>query len=185
MAKVQHYTGATRISSRYHLFGPIDPTRYELVVEATKDGTKWIQLQFPFKADKLVDVPPFVAPYHPRLDFRLWFERYPIQWGEEAKRPFPDASAHPKVLTGYLKRLTSQLLREPQKAAVHFDDFPIGEGEKFKEVRITYYHYNMVQDREIQGAKQYWTRKKVGTVYLDLSLGKNGKQTIVQGRSTE
>ena len=56
LGKVQHYTGATRLTSRYHLFGPIDPIRYELVFEATKDGSNWHPLLLPFNPNYAIGI---------------------------------------------------------------------------------------------------------------------------------
>jgi len=183
LADIHRYTGITRIASRYHLFGPIDPIRYELVIEGSVHGRQWKAYPFPYKIVALTQRPQFVAPYHPRVDFRLWFERYPVRFGEEVSKPYPEVSAHPKVLTGYLKRLVKQLLREHEKAMVHFTENPFPQKPP-AEIRITYYHYNMVQGKTLNGEKQYWTRQKVGTVYFDLSLGKGGQNAVVQGRTT-
>jgi hypothetical protein len=182
LADIQRYTGATHISSRYHLFGPIDPTRYELVFQGTMDGEHWKTFNFPYKADKLTDPPRFAAPYHPRVDFRLWFERYPVNWRGNKTKPYPDASVSPQALQSYVGNLARQLLNKPELALRHFQNDPFN-GNKPKEVRIVYYHFSMIN---YPGKPdQWWERNKVGTVYIDPSLGKNGRRGMVRGRSTK
>jgi hypothetical protein len=167
LAKVQKYTSATRIASRYHLFGPIDPIRYEMVYECRYGDSSWVVMNLPYKIDELTDRAPFVAPHHPRVDFRMWFERYPASWGKEATMPYKDLKVSPSVLSGYLERLSRQLLDSPILAYRHFlphkytDSIPV-------EVRISYYHYNMLKDDSL--TDQFWTRKPVGVVYIDPAL---------------
>jgi len=187
LAKIQKYTGATRICSRYHLFGPIDPIRYELVFECKYEGTGWTELEFPYKVDNLYIAPPFIAPLHPRVDFRLWFERYPVRF-ERGSIPYPDVAIAPSVLTKYIGKLAIQLLDNPKLAYRHFvrstrDEY---SDQKPQEVRITYYHYSItdtveantiVQDT-LKSVKQYWSRIKVGTVYIDTSLEYNKELKI-------
>lgn len=161
VGKIQQYTGATRIASRYHLFGPIDPIRYELVIEAEVDST-WVVLDFPFKIDSPTDKPPFVAPNHPRVDFRLWFERYPIRWST-TQEFYPDVEAAPSILRGYLGNLVTQLTTDSSLGLRHVTNEL--EADSLS-IRISYYHYNM----EPPDSVNYWTRKKVGTVYFLPSL---------------
>lgn len=60
----------TRVVNVYHLFVNIDPIRDEVEVIGSDDGKTWETL--PFRYKPLAD-PTWVAPYHPRVDFRLWF----------------------------------------------------------------------------------------------------------------
>ncbi|MBI4178825.1 lipase maturation factor family protein [bacterium] len=176
------YIHATHISSRYHLFGPIDPIRYEMVFEASPDFQTWYEYEFPYKAGALDRPPPFVAPHHPRVDFRLWFERYPLRWGNAAM-PYPDASAAPQALPSYVGKLAVQLLEEPNLALRHFVNDPLN-GTKPADVRITFYHYRMTRRGAPESKERYWDREKVGTLYVDPNLGKEGRPTAVPQRTT-
>lgn len=182
LAKIEKYIGATHISSRYHLFGPIDPTRYEMVFEASADGVTWVEYEFPYKAGDLRRPPPFVAPHHPRVDFRLWFERYPIRW-QQSGMPYPEASIAPSALPSYVGKLAVQLLEEPRLALRHFVDDPLN-GQKPAEVRITYYFYRMTRRGTAAAETQYWERDKVGTLYVDPRLGRDGKPVVEPRRTT-
>ncbi len=185
LPRLHRYTGALRIASRYHLFGPIDPVRYELCYEGSANGKEWAEYPFPYKAGDLTRPPPFVAPHHPRVDFRLWFERYPGHWPPHLSAPYPDASVSPKALPAYMGRLAEQLLDKPESALRHFTADPLG-GKKPKEVRIVFYHYKMTSPESQKGKSpvQYWTRTRVGTVYVDPRLGIGGRPMATVGRTT-
>lgn len=183
LAKIERYTRATHIASRYHLFGPIDRIRYEMVFESTADGKTWVEYEFPYKAGDIRRPPPFVAPHHPRVDFRLWFERYPIRW-PQGTIPFPDASIAPAALpNGYVGNLALQLLETPHLALRHFVSDPLS-GQKPSEVRIAYYHYRMTRRGTEKAKTQYWERDKVGTVYVDPQLGRDGRPAAMPQRTT-
>ena len=183
VGKIQRYTGATRIASRYHLFGPIDPIRYELVIEGTADGGNWLEYQFRYKADDLFKSPRFIAPFHPRVDFRLWFERYPVRW-ENTPFPFPEISAHPSTLPNYLGNLLAQCFENPEEAERHFLMMPLDQSRPV-ELRVAYYHYQMAEDKFVDGKKQFWTRTLAGYVYIDPLLTDGGRPAVARGRTTQ
>jgi len=183
VAKIERYVRATHIASKYHLFGPIDPTRYEMVFEGSPDHQTWFEYEFPYKAGSLRRPPPFVAPHHPRVDFRMWFERYPLRWNN-LTIPYPDASAAPAALPSYVNKLAVQLLESPHLALRHFVSDPL-KGAKPVEVRITFYHYRMTRRGSPPAAGgQYWEREKVGTLYVDPKLGRDGRSGAVPQRTT-
>ncbi len=185
LPKIERYISQFHISSRYHLFGPIDPIRYELSFEGSVDGQNWVEYEFPYKAGPLDRPPPFVAPFHPRVDFRLWFERYPLRWQSGQSMPYPDASAAPGALPTYLGKLASQLLESPPLALRHFVRDPL-DGKPPVEVRITFYHYQMTRRSAIPSGSRtvYWERTNVGVLYIDPTLGKNGLPTAVPQRTS-
>lgn len=174
LAKVHKYTSATRISSRYHLFGPIDPIRYEMELECRYDTAGWQVVDFPYNAGPLDRTPPMVAPYHPRVDFRLWFERYPIRW-EDKTMPYPAAVAAPAVLPKYMERLVYQLLDSADLAYRHLERPPCWQ-QPLDSIRITYYHYNMVDSLDADSNQLYWDRNPVGLVYIDTTMASAGSR---------
>jgi lipase maturation factor 1 len=62
-----------RLANTYHLFGHITRDRIEIDVQTSTDGASWTSQPFRFKPGPPDRAPPFVAPYQPRVDFRLWF----------------------------------------------------------------------------------------------------------------
>jgi hypothetical protein len=62
----------------YGAFGSVSRQRYELVLEGTADsvitpGSVWKEYEFKAKPGDISRRPPFVAPYHLRLDWLMWF----------------------------------------------------------------------------------------------------------------
>jgi hypothetical protein len=62
-----------RTINGYGAFAVMTKTRQELSFEGTLDGHTWLSYELPFKPGRLDRRPAFVAPYHPRLDWQLWF----------------------------------------------------------------------------------------------------------------
>ena len=47
--------------------------RPELVLEGSRDGAHWREYEFRWKPGPVDRPPPVVEPYHPRLDWQMWF----------------------------------------------------------------------------------------------------------------
>lgn len=62
-----------RIVNRYGLFAVMTTTRPEIIIEGSNDGEHWQAYEFPYKPGDVKRRPLFVAPYHPRLDWQMWF----------------------------------------------------------------------------------------------------------------
>lgn len=58
-----------RVANAFHLFAAIDPKRYEVDLMGYQAG-EWHVFPLRYKPPA---APRFIAPYHPRVDFRLWF----------------------------------------------------------------------------------------------------------------
>jgi hypothetical protein len=57
----------------YGLFARMTTVRNEIVVEGSMDGKDWKTYEFKWKPGDLYVPPKQVAPYHPRLDWQMWF----------------------------------------------------------------------------------------------------------------
>jgi hypothetical protein len=57
----------------YGLFRVMTTERPELVIEGSNDGTDWKEYEFRYKPGPVDREPRFVAPFHPRLDWQMWF----------------------------------------------------------------------------------------------------------------
>ena len=58
----------------YGLFRVMTTDRPELVLEGSVDGIRWRPFEVRYKPGAVDQRPRFVAPFHPRLDWQLWFE---------------------------------------------------------------------------------------------------------------
>lgn len=57
----------------YGLFRVMTTERPELVAEGSPDGRHWVEYDLRYKPGPVTRAPAFVEPYHPRLDWQLWF----------------------------------------------------------------------------------------------------------------
>jgi lipase maturation factor 1 len=141
-----------RVVNQYGLFAVMTTSRPEIVIEGSNDGLEWKAYEFKFKPGDVDQAPRWVAPYHPRLDWQMWFaalsnyrsnrwfspfmlrllEGSPDVLGLLAKNPFPDKPPH--------------LVR-----AVIYE-----------------YHFSDVQTRRSTGA--WWTRQPLGVYFPAASL---------------
>jgi len=62
-----------RSFNSYGLFAVMTTSRPEITVEGSDDGINWKPYGFKWKAGDLNRPPLYVAPYHPRLDWQMWF----------------------------------------------------------------------------------------------------------------
>jgi hypothetical protein len=62
-----------RLASGYGLFAVMTTTRPEIDLEGSDDATTWRSYVFYQKPGDERRPPPWVAPYHPRLDWQMWF----------------------------------------------------------------------------------------------------------------
>lgn len=67
-----------RIVNTYGAFGSIGKNRYELIFKGTRDpnpneNTNWKTYEFKAKPGPVDETPPWVSPYHYRLDWQIWF----------------------------------------------------------------------------------------------------------------
>jgi hypothetical protein len=57
----------------YGLFAVMTTTRPEIILQGSNDQIQWLDYKFPYKPGELHRGLPWVAPYHPRLDWQMWF----------------------------------------------------------------------------------------------------------------
>jgi hypothetical protein len=133
----------------YGAFGSITKTRYEIVIEGTRDpaatdASVWQPYEFRGKPGDPSRRPPQIAPYHLRLDWLMWFE---------AMSPVP-ADAWFLTLLDRLRAndpaVTSLLATNP------FAGAPPAL------VRARYYLYRFTTPDERRRTGEWWHRELVG-----------------------
>ena len=68
-----NYVQPFRIVNGYGLFAVMTKTRPELIVQGSDDGVSWKEYMFKWKTNEVFRRPQWAFPYHPRLDWQLWF----------------------------------------------------------------------------------------------------------------
>lgn len=72
---------AHQATSRYQLVGSYGLFRRmtgvggrpEVVIEGSRDGVTWTEIEFMYKPGNMSAAPPVVTPHQPRLDWQMWF----------------------------------------------------------------------------------------------------------------
>jgi len=67
------WTRAWGLGNVYHVFPTMQLDRYEFSIEGSYDGKQWKQYLFKYKPNHAQEVPPFIVPHQPRLDWMIWF----------------------------------------------------------------------------------------------------------------
>ncbi len=115
----------------YGAFGSVGEERFEAVIQGTADdprdpGAAWLDYEFPCKPGDVARRPCLVTPYHPHVDWQMWFvplqgiERHvwivhlvekllrgdPLALAQLEANPFPDAPPRAIRIARYRYRFT-------------------------------------------------------------------------------
>jgi lipase maturation factor 1 len=141
----------------YGLFRVMTNERPELVLEGSLDGIRWRPFEFRYMPDAVDRRPRFVAPFHPRLDWQLWF-----------------AALDPVGSLGWLEALADRLRTGVPDVLALFggDPFP-GTPPRFVRAVLYDYRFSTAEERRRTGA--WWVRELEGTIPLGPLPGRRGE----------
>lgn len=133
----------------YGAFGSITHTRYEIVIEGTRDrvttdATVWQPYEFKGKPGDPSRRPPQIAPYHLRLDWLMWFE---------AMSPVP--------ADAWFLTLLDRLRENDPAVTSLLSTSPFADGPPAL-VRARYYRYRFTTPDERRRTGEWWHRELVG-----------------------
>ncbi len=128
----------------YGLFRVMTTERPEIVIEGSRDGIHWAEYEFRYKPGPLTRRPGFVAPFHPRLDWQMWFA---------ALDPMRN-SDWLQSLVGHLRAGTPEVLALLGHSP--FPDAPPGF------IRLVLYDYRFSTAEERRRTRAWWVREVVG-----------------------
>jgi hypothetical protein len=132
------------IGNVYHVFPTMQTERHELIIQGSNDRREWKTYQFHHKPGELNQLPKFIVPHQPRLDWMIWF--VPAQ--HNSSKPwfnhFMDAlrRGNPSV--------THLLALNP------FPDQP----PQFMRVLSYRYQFNSFKEAQLTG--NFWRRELIG-----------------------
>ncbi|HJQ20217.1 MAG TPA: lipase maturation factor family protein [Gemmatimonadaceae bacterium] len=141
----------------YGAFGSVSRDRYEVVLEGTADSVMtpasvWREYEFRAKPGDVTRRPPWLAPYHRRLDWLMWF--IPL---------------NPGYAEGWFPALVARLLQNdrPTLSLMARNPFP-DKPPSWIRAAMYQYHFTSASDRASTGA--YWQRTRLGDMMRPLSL---------------
>jgi hypothetical protein len=141
----------------YGAFGSVSRKRYEVILEGTTDSivtpaTRWLEYQFRAKPGDVSRRPPFLAPYHRRLDWLMWF--VPLS---------------PGYADSWLPQLLMHLLQNDPETLSLMARNPFPDKPPVW-IRATMYEYRFTSFAERRASGNWWVRTRVGEMIRPLSL---------------
>lgn len=151
----------------YGAFGSISKQRYEVIIEATKDDllstdTKWQEYEFKAKPGAENNPPPFVAPYHLRLDWLMWFLPLYVQ-----------VTKHGLVHKGYeiwFVRLIEKLLNNDKQILSLLKKPAFVDESAPTYIRARFFQYRFTSRNEYLATKSVWKREYIDDYLPPVSL---------------
>ena len=140
------------ITNFYGFFGVMNTVRREIIVEGSLDGEHWRAYEFRYKPGDVHRCLRWSIPYHPRLDWTMWF-----------------AASESPLRNPWFGDLLYRLLQgaPPVLALLADNPFP---GEQPKWVRATLYQYRFTTPAERAATGDCWVRERLGPYVPPLSL---------------
>lgn len=136
----------------YGLFRVMTTERPEIVVEGSRDGIEWKAYEFRWKPGNPVRRPRFVEPFHPRLDWQMWF-----------------AALDPQGYRPLLESLIEHLLEGSPEVLGLLDGNPFPDAPP-KYVRLKYFRYFFSSPEERASSGAWWVREPRGNLTEPVSL---------------
>jgi hypothetical protein len=150
--EVLGWVAPSRSINGYGLFRVMTTDRPELILEGSMDGIRWQAYEFRYKPGAVDRRPQFVAPFHPRLDWQLWF-----------------AALDPMRSLGWLEALADRLRTGVPEVLVLFGRNPFPGTPRFVRAVLYDYRFSTPEERRRTGA--WWVRELEGTIPLAPGVG--------------
>jgi hypothetical protein len=148
--RVMGWVAPLRSFNGYGLFRVMTTQRPEIVIEGSRDGSDWIEYEFRYKPGPVDRRPGFVAPFHPRLDWQMWF-----------------AALDPTGNGEWLRSLAAHLLRGTPEVVALLRRNPFPDAPPHM-IHLVVYNYRFTTPEERRRTHAWWQRVPVG--YLPVPL---------------
>ena len=140
------------IVNHYGLFAVMTTSRPEIFIEGSNDGQEWKMYEFKFKPGDIGRTPRWVAPFHPRLDWQMWFAAL------SSYRDNP-----------WFSMLVRRLLEGSGDVLALFQNNPFPDKPP-RFIRATVYDYHFSDYATRRGTGAWWTRQYLGSYFPAASL---------------
>jgi hypothetical protein len=137
----------------YGLFRVMTTERPELVLEGSDDGTHWLEYEFPYKPGVVTRRPRFVAPYHPRLDWQMWF-----------------AALDPPASAEWLSALGDRIRAGTPEVLALLASNPFPQRPP-RYLRLVQYRYESSSAEERRRSGAWWVRERIADAPLGPAPG--------------
>ena len=141
-----------RAVNGYGLFRVMTTERPEIVVEGSRDGVEWKAYEFRWKPGDPARRPGFVEPFHPRLDWQMWF-----------------AALDPQGYRPLLESLIEHLLEGTPEVLGLLEGNPFPDAPP-KYIRLKYFRYFFSSPEERASSGAWWVREPRGNLTEPVAL---------------
>lgn len=142
----------------YGAFGSVSRERHEVVIEGeTRDG-EWLAYELRGKPGDPARRPPWIAPYHLRLDWQMWF-----------------SAMRPQVEERWFVRLVARLLEGDPRTLALFGADPFA-GAPPRRIRVRRFRYRFTTPEERRATGLWWRREEVGLYLPPVALADLGRE---------
>lgn len=150
--KVLNYLSLYYLINPYGLFARMTTNRDEIIIEGSMDGQEWKVYEFKWKPGDLREPPKQVAPYHPRLDWQMWFAA------------LSNYRANPWLINFMVRLLEGS---QPVQKLLKINPFPDAPP---KYIRAHLYQYHFSDLATLRKTGEWWVRTYKGLYTPVLSL---------------
>jgi len=138
------YVRSFGIAHRYHVFPTIKTERIEVELQGSWDGIAWQSYTFRHKPQALDEMPRFIVPHQPRVDWMMWF----VPLSLPMNRP-------------WLERLAARLFENaPQVTALLKDNPFMQQPPRYIRAELFRYRFTTPEQRRATGL--WWQREPLG-----------------------
>lgn len=132
------------ISNHYGLFAAMTTERFEFIIEGSVDRQQWLAYEFKWKPGDPQRPPRQAAPYHPRLDWQMWF-----------------AALNPGSIEPWLGNLVVRLLQGSPEVLALFQQNPFPTAPPAY-IRLAVYRYQFSNAALKRTQGIWWERTLIG-----------------------
>lgn len=129
----------------YGAFGSVTRQRYEIVIEGEADDGSWRPYELRAKPGDPARRPPWVAPYHLRIDWQIWF-----------------SAMRPHAQERWFLRLVERLLEGDRATLALLRGNPFPEAPP-RRIRARRFLYRFTTPAERRATGHWWHREEAGS----------------------
>ncbi|QSR88387.1 lipase maturation factor family protein [Methylacidiphilum caldifontis] len=150
--RILNFIASFRSINNYGAFAVMTTRRPEIIIEGSKDGIEWKEYPFRWKPDDPHKAPSFVSPFHPRMDWQMWFA----------------ALSTPRENPWFVS-LLSCLLKGKKDVINLFKENPFPSSPpKYIRAHLYIYEYSSASEKKEKGL--WWDRTYLGLYFPPSSL---------------
>jgi len=152
-----------RIVSGYGVFPPTSTSAIRMtpVFEGSDDGKNWQEFSYKFLPTKETDVPPVVAPHHPRIDHAVQYALSTTDASLLCNLVGDGSDYLSYTRYSWLDRMCQNILKGHPEARALFKNAPFGQ-QPPKLMRVSIYALKPTTIAERKATGRWWNRRRVG-----------------------